>query len=245
MASQAMVIDLTALSSDDDDTPDANVSLVQRSSANWAASQAKQRRLSMQVRRLRVLHVASCALAVCGSSSACQLVDTLSTRILPTFPASEGHGQTSFDMLLVTSPMQAALEASAAAAVSAIQLASGGQRRRRPGAAVQSSKIASTSAAAASATGPAAPQRSAAHNAARSGHAAAGSAVAGKRAARATADVQQPGVSGVSSGHGATKAAAAPTHGGAVAGGTRSGDFRLPSCHQRTRLFASFALVPY
>ena len=52
MAAGALVIDLTALSSDDDDTPANNVSRVHRASASWAGveSSAKRRKLSVGVR---------------------------------------------------------------------------------------------------------------------------------------------------------------------------------------------------
>ena len=50
---QGAVIDLTALDSDDEDTPYKNVALVQRASAGWAGAgpAAKRRRTSPQVER--------------------------------------------------------------------------------------------------------------------------------------------------------------------------------------------------
>ena len=51
MAAGTAVIDLTAISSDDDDTPEKNASLVRRAPADWVGvdSPAKRRRLSTQV----------------------------------------------------------------------------------------------------------------------------------------------------------------------------------------------------
>ena len=50
---RGVVIDLTALDTDDEDTPDKNVALVQQSSAGWAGASpaSKRRRTSSQVRR--------------------------------------------------------------------------------------------------------------------------------------------------------------------------------------------------
>ena len=52
MASGVM-IDLTTLDSDDEDTPDRNVALVQRSASGWAGAShaSKRRRTSLQVQR--------------------------------------------------------------------------------------------------------------------------------------------------------------------------------------------------